>query len=603
MIYSNSTPASDENTTSYEDFHAANLADGLTFLLLELRAPELVRQLMLALQGLLAGRTTVVWFRRVQLAVRLFKASNGWIDAEDLERAKNRLTAHLTMMQDWIHEEGLQAIIHYQPGTKTTDSRIRTSLFKWSVEISKAAEQRLHPDSGDDERRQVFIDEARRLVGKRLARGRKPTASRLKREPSAEARWKMAMTIAKGTFDENRAKLKFSPEEIITFLCNELRRNLELHHLENPWCKKQQDGFDQTTQGTCSLENSRDGQIEGTRGGGSSEPATATAVETDDHLAISPPRVPSLPDQLELSDSARGLVQCTAGRAGDHWRALHAAASVGAVPVGIVRKDGELKRPYPEGVSDMVSFLKSFDGQVKRSVDARESLVLRLSDCVFQRDDCNADDRDKLERFAFMTVETSPGSFHCWFRLAAGESRADFHATLTAAGIGGNGGGTHSGRWPGTVNGKPERDGWLVRLGSVAPGRVASLEQVRAAFPAVAVADDDAHEPPQKPRIKVSANLRPPRPVSSGIVKRSEKVRFPDYGKCLADHPHHAEQRPDRSAADASFIRLAADYHFTREEIFGELRRVSERFGALSEKAAWIDFNQVWSKFVRVWVM
>jgi hypothetical protein len=585
--------ASDENATSYEDFHAANLADALTFLLLELRAPELVRQLMVALQGLLSGRSTVVRFKRSWLAVRMFKASNEWIDNEDLERMKNRVTNHLTMMQDWIHEEGLQAIIDYQPGTKTTDSRIRTSLFKWSVEIANAAGRRLHPDSSDDERRKVFIEEARRLVGKRMARGRKPTASRLKREPSAAARWKMAMTIAKATFDENRAKLKFSPEEIITFLCNELRRNLELHRLENPWCEMQQDGFDQTTEGTCSLENSRDGQIEGTQGGDSSVPATATAVADDDRLAIdSPPCVPSLPDQLELSDSARGLVQCTAGRAGDHWRALHAAASVGAVPVGIVRKDGELDRPYPEAVSDMAAFVKSFDGQVRRSVDARESLVLSLSDGVFQRDDCNADDAAKLSPFAWMVAETSPGSFHCWFRLAAaGESRADFHAALTAAGIGGNAGGTHSGRWPGSVNGKPERDGWLVRLVSVAPGRVASLEQVRAAFPAVAVADD-AHQPPQTARIK--------KPVSTAIVKRSEKVRFPDYAKCLADHPHHSEQRPDRSAADASFIRLAADYHFTREEIFGELRRVSERFGSLPDRLAWREIDRIWSKFVRV---
>jgi hypothetical protein len=577
--------ASDENATTCEDFHAANLADGLTFLLLELRAPELVRQLMVALQGLLSGRSTVVRFKRSWLGVRMFKASNEWIDNEDLERMKNRVTNHLTMMQDWIHEEGLQAIIDYQPGTKTTDSRIRTSLFKWSVEISKAAAGRLHPESSDDERRKAFIEEARRLVGKRLARAKKPTLSRAKRHPSEAARWKAAMTIAKDTFDQNLQKSKLTPDEVIAFLCNELRGTLERHYLENLRGEIQQDGFDETTQGTCSLENSRNGQIEGTQGGDSSVPATATAVADDDRLAIPPPCVPSLPDQLELSDSARGLVQCTAGRAGDHWRSIHAAASVGAVPVGIVRKDGELDRPYPEAVSDMAAFVKSFDGQVKRSVDARESLVLRLSDCVFQRDDCNGDDAAKLSPFAWMVAETSPGSFHCWFRLAAGESRADFHAALTAAGIGGNAGGTHSGRWPGTVNGKPERDGWLVRLISVALGRVASLEQVRAAFPAVAVADD-AHQPSQTARIK--------KPVSSGIVKRSENVRFPDYAKCLR------RKNGDRSEADASFIRIATDYPFSREEIFGELRRVSERFGSFTEKKAWNDFDSIWSKFVRV---
>jgi hypothetical protein len=285
---------------------------------------------------------------------------------------------------------------------------------------------------------------------------------------------------------------------------------------------------------------------------------------------------------------------------------------VGGVPVALLRKDGDIRHCIPENVNSedvksLTHFLSEFDSRVAASIDARESLILRLSE-VFMRDDCDGTTRNQLEPYAFMTVETSPGSYHCWFRLAAGQSRADFHAVLNAAKIGGNNGGnggdTHSARWPGTVNGKPERDGWIVRLVSVAPGRVASLEQVRAAFPAVATdltsssiedevefgksRDDDAHqpEPPQKPRIK--------KPVSSNIVRRSENVRFPDYARCLAD------KNGDRSEADGSFITIAADYHFTADEIFGELRRVSERFGALSEKAAWNDFNRIWSKFVRV---
>jgi len=560
LIYSNSIATSVDNATTYDDFHASNLIDALTFLLLELRAPELVRQLMVALQGLLSGRSTVVRFKRVQLAVRMFKPSNGWIDAVELTRMKNRVTGYLTTMQDWIHEEGLQAIIDYQPGTKTTDSRIRTSLFRWSVEIAKAAEQRLHPDSGDHERRQVFIDEARRLVNKRLARAKKPTVSRLKREPSATARWKMAMTIAKGTFDENRAKLKFSPDEIITFLCNELRRNLELHHLENPWCEMQ-DGLDKTTQGTCSLENSRDDQIEGAQGGD-----CVTKNEPSDNLT--PPCAPSLPDSIELSD-----------RDGDHWRALNAAASVGGVPVAWLRKDGDIRHCIHEDVNSLTHFLSEFDSRVAASIDARESLIVRLSDGVFQRDDCDAIARHQLEPYAFMTVETSPGSYHCWFALAPGQSRVDFHKILNAAGIGGNSGGTNSGRWPGTLNGKPERNGWIVRLVSVAPGRLASLEQIRAAFSPMA---GDAHRPKKQP-------------VSSGIVRRrSDKVRFPDYTKCLR------HKNGDRSEADGSFITIAADYHFTADEIFYELRRVSERFKALSEQAAWIDFQRVWSKFVRL---
>ena len=263
------TTSCDRDEVTPDDFHAANLADALTFLLLELRAPIAVRQLLIAVQGLLSGRTTVVYFKRVELAVRLFKASNGWIDNEDLERMKNRVTNHLTMMQDWIHEGGLQGIIDYQPGTKTTDSRVKTQIFKWSVEIANSAGRRLLPDSSDSERRKIFIEEARQLIGKRIAK-KKMTATRIKREPSPAARWKTAMTLAIQTFDENRAKsfdenrakLKFTPEEITDFLCNELRATLERHYLENPWGE-----LDETTKNTCSLENSRDEKQKGHRGG------------------------------------------------------------------------------------------------------------------------------------------------------------------------------------------------------------------------------------------------------------------------------------------------------------------------------------------------
>jgi hypothetical protein len=98
-----------------------------------------------------------------------------------------------------------------------------------------------------------------------------------------------------------------------------------------------------------------------------------------------------------------------------------------------------------------------------------------------------------------------------------------------------------------------------------------SLEQVKAVFPVVSTPEHN---------LASTQNPHQKKPVRS----RSERVRWPDYQRCLADHPHHSEQRPDRSAADASFIRIAADYKFSRDEIFHELRRVSERFGTLPER-------------------
>jgi hypothetical protein len=567
-----------------------------------LHAPEKVKRLFPVLLGKLGGRSYTVPFWRLDLARRMFGDQiTHWIDgslsSEDKSRMEDRVSDYLSALRDWISENSLEGIVTYSPARQRGEqSKIRTPMFSWIRTAADLAGDRISPDHPDDAVRRRVVAESVKTVldAKRLKQLAPEGRKRRKRPMRDDAHLKASIThfrkywLAKfgvknwNDPDEFKASIireleeKFLPEMIVEGGVNnppyddDFSGNLDADYRTEEQC------YFPATGNWCD-------QFEGTQGG---EYVTDPVADDAHSDTTSPPCAPSLPDSIELSDSARSLIQCTAGRDGDHWRALHAAASVGGVPVALLRKDGDIRHCIPEDVNSLTHFLSEFDSRVAASIDARESFILRLSE-VFMRDDCKPDDRDKLERFAFMTVETSPGSYHCWFRLAAGQSRADFHAALNAAGLGGNAGGTSSGRWPGTVNGKPERDGWIVRLVSVAPGRVASLEQVRAAFPAVA--DDDAHQPPQtpqKPRIK--------KPVSSGIVKRSENVRFPDYAKCLRD------KNGDRSEADGSFITIAADYHFTADEIFSELRRVSERFGSLTEKKAWNDFDSIWSKFVRV---
>jgi len=247
------TTSYDRDEVTPEQFHAANLADALTFLLLELGAPIAVRQLLIALQGLLSGRSKRVTFKRRELAKRLFAESNDWLSEEALERLNSRVTDALSRLRDWIHRESLSELVLYLPGTKTTDSAIETRLFKWSVELANIGGQRLTPDSPDSERRNVFIHEARQILNKRrFSTRRQQSGGRIKRAPSKSANWKTVLTLATSVYVENVSISDRPSNDAIDFLCNDLRRHLENIPPVKPREEKGHWGDYGTTLITCS---------------------------------------------------------------------------------------------------------------------------------------------------------------------------------------------------------------------------------------------------------------------------------------------------------------------------------------------------------------
>jgi hypothetical protein len=277
-----------------------------------------------------------------------------------------------------------------------------------------------------------------------------------------------------------------------------------------------------------------------------------------------PPCAPSHPDDAEFPNLIRpnrDWYALTESREGDAWGAIAAAASVGAYPERVISKrdaDGEAVTRH---VTDLGRFAAGFDRLLTRNNLMGISTIVTLSG-AFHRDDCAAGDVAELMPLAFLAVETSRDSYQVWFRLPDVESdteaRRRFHAMLTAAGIGGNPGGTHSGRWPGSVNGKPNRDGWMVRIAGREDGRVTTLNEVESTLSPTLPAQNSTRVNSARLRASVSGTRR----------------RLPDYGKCLAG-------KSSRSEADASFIRIAIDYHFGDDEIMAGLVAVSERFGAM----------------------
>lgn len=588
-----------EDTQS--DFQSANLMDASTFLLIGLNAPEQVRRIFPGLLGMLAGRSTKVEFTRLQLGRRIFGGRisdiSGKVNEVDRKRIEQRMTDYLGIMRDWIHRENLEDIVKYQAGTKTEPSIIETRILKWIVEVSRKAGDRLSGNESDFNRRQVFEEEVKSLL-KRKKRTIEPRDTpRQKRQDAPSVLLAMAKGVLKRYY--KAAKVREDAEQVKAFLKKDL-----------------QDFVDRIpTEISGEYLTSDDREALGTQGGDSisigdfdcnegtcrvkfhpddwetiSEIGEAARVEIDammeDKVMVdTPPCVPDADADNLISDGAKAITAITASREGDHWQAVRLAASVGAVPVHrILGGTGDLtaEREVRE-VNSIPDFVTSFDQMVTRSIESQRSLILSLSPCVFHRDDCTSGDVERLSPFSWMITETSSGSYQVWFRLADGESGPDgrrrFHDILTAAGIGGNAGGTHSGRWPGSVNGKAKHQGWRVRLTGGQAGRFVTLGQMVAAFPSLS------------PSIELKTTPRDERSTMISESKSGYRGAMPDYDKCLIG-------RRSRSEADASFIRIAFDRGFDADEIFSTLVSVSERAASKTESAVRADIRRIESKYV-----
>src|SRR5262249_12644920 len=110
------------------------------------------------------------------------------------------------------------------------------------------------------------------------------------------------------------------------------------------------------------------------------------------------------------------------------------------------------------------------------------SLVVRVRGPVLQLDDCDASAALLLEPFSFAVIETSANNFQVWLAFNdewdKAEARARLFARLRELAPGANPGAGGAVRWPGSINAKPERNGWRVRVDSVNPGRIVTPSEL-----------------------------------------------------------------------------------------------------------------------------
>jgi hypothetical protein len=204
-----------------------------------------------------------------------------------------------------------------------------------------------------------------------------------------------------------------------------------------------------------------------------------------------------------------------------------------------------------------------------RKVVAGENLIIRPSgDTVsfVQLDDLKVEQLDRLRPAAFIIHRTSPGNYQAWFAVSGvSKNKEEFKEFMRRVrkAVGGNDkSASHATRVCGSENFKPEyvEDFPIVTTVHGAPGRVVTAESLS--------------------RMGLLAAPEPVRQWAPTVRNHSsERGRiWPSYEKCLAGAPMNKKGTgPDRSLADYTFCKFAAQRGFTIEEIAAELPNVSSK--------------------------
>jgi hypothetical protein len=181
---------------------------------------------------------------------------------------------------------------------------------------------------------------------------------------------------------------------------------------------------------------------------------------------------------------------------------------------------------------------------LQRSAERGRSLIVRpVASNLIQVDDLSRATVERVQSFAFMTVETSVGNYQAWVALppGIGKDERDALRRRLLDGLGADRGASGAMRWPGSINFKAGRDQFMVRLVSSNPGRVATLAELEAAEILAPVPPNLQLAPPSKPR----ANRAP--------------VQWPDYQRCVNEAKRRDDGSADLSDADKNWCILALD--------------------------------------------
>ncbi len=247
---------------------------------------------------------------------------------------------------------------------------------------------------------------------------------------------------------------------------------------------------------------------------------------------------------------------------------LFASVGVTAFSVTLLKDSNPIGKRgmYYEPRLSMRQLCRNLPNYIRRNRTKPESLIIcPIGDHLIQVDDCVGASLERIRSFAFLVNKTSEGNYQAYLALPQGTSKpeqSNIRLRLLSQLPGVDRSASGPMRWPGSINHKPERNEFLVRLVDSRPGRfvtVAELEEAGLLSPL-----HDAAE----------TVIEPKQFIPAGIDSRSS---FPDYERCLKEAPCKHDGSPDRSIADKNWAILALDRGILPTKVEAKLRELSDK--------------------------
>lgn len=613
-----------ENHNNLNDRDISDVCDGILFLLAKLEAPKNVRLLFIALLGMLAGRQTVVTFYHFDLGRRMAGTGRYLESGErkiEMARVEDLVSRTLAQMIEWRDAWGLP--ITYTPGGKiegqAVASKIQTPLLAWAREVVESARLYLPEGETSERARATAFRRAVQTVLKRKRIRPQTPPERVKREQSAQAIYSTIVSCSKNYLAKLCTNPAVDTQELIhsfisglavqleadftgkggknapladakvhgeiDFDASELPENFAVY-ASNSMDRKNPDSEERSTGGTHTPNLPPVPLV--ADDAPSPEPASiaAGAVAKSDNLSsfatlpesgkdatADSATASPLPETAENKPSGQNVYSALMAKipvSGDHWEALQAVLSVDCPPVEYLFKDDAKKAKQAGYQVTADDFAESLSPWLQRQREIGRSFIANLGGPVIMRDDIDKATADKLLPFSFLQTESSKGNYQAWLCYAGDEPieeiRRRFHAAADRLKLTGNLGSTHSLRWPGSINYKPGREQWRVRVHAVNLGRRVSERELEAAGLLATL-----------PEIE--------RAGGAPIVARSGwPGRWPDYQKCLASARVRDDGQPDRSSADYTFALTSLSWGFSPDAIAAELANLSDKAQELRER-------------------
>jgi hypothetical protein len=244
-------------------------------------------------------------------------------------------------------------------------------------------------------------------------------------------------------------------------------------------------------------------------------------------------------------------------------RALEAFRSIGIdAPLQVLILDDATKKPVRVFSNPSQAEVSTILTKWLPELTQRQySLIFRMVGSaqngqkqIVQVDDCDQATADRLRRFSFLQVETSPGSFHSWIAVDCQPERflqLRDRLLKQLGSTGANGGSYGSMRWPGSRNFKVGRNGCAVEVVFRQFGRFVTEDELKAA---------DLLAQPQQPQSR-GDNITPTQHTDWQPSYQKELDRF----------------NGDRSKADAAFACIELKVGWSEEDVKQHLLEVSDK--------------------------